>query len=84
MVDQLPISERQETAPQGDSSNNSNNEKDITYPPTPSRFSWKSLQQDVDLRHVDIPVVASCFTTGLTDSVTFNAWGAFVSMQTGM
>lgn len=49
-----------------------------------SRPSWLAeLKRDVSLKHTDIPVIASCFSSGLCDSSAFNAWNTFVSMQTG-
>ena len=49
------------------------------------RASWLTeLKRDVNLNHTDIPVIASCFSSGLCDSSAFNAWNTFVSMQTGM
>ncbi|OBT58679.1 hypothetical protein VE04_01086, partial [Pseudogymnoascus sp. 24MN13] len=49
-----------------------------------ARSSWLTeLKRDVSLNHTDIPVIASCFSSGLCDSSAFNAWNTFVSMQTG-
>ncbi|KFX96430.1 hypothetical protein O988_05318 [Pseudogymnoascus sp. VKM F-3808] len=49
-----------------------------------ARPSWLAeLKRDVSLNHTDIPVIASCFSSGLCDSSAFNAWNTFVSMQTG-
>ncbi|OBT97565.1 hypothetical protein VE01_04529 [Pseudogymnoascus verrucosus] len=49
-----------------------------------ARSSWLTeLKRDVNLNHTDIPVIASCFSSGLCDSSAFNAWNTFVSMQTG-
>ncbi|KAI0861905.1 DUF1275 domain protein [Xylaria cubensis] len=43
-----------------------------------SRFS-----DDLDPRFVYIPLLVCCFATGLTDGTLYNAYGTFVSMQTG-
>ncbi|KFY36222.1 hypothetical protein V494_05196 [Pseudogymnoascus sp. VKM F-4513 (FW-928)] len=52
--------------------------------PKAGRSSWLTeLKRDVSLNHTDIPVIASCFSSGLCDSSAFNAWNTFVSMQTG-
>ncbi|ROT41069.1 hypothetical protein SODALDRAFT_322278 [Sodiomyces alkalinus F11] len=53
----------------------------------PMRRPWLSrlsrLQDDVHPRHTDLPLFACSFTSGLCDSMTVNAAGTFVSMQTG-
>ncbi|TRX98318.1 hypothetical protein FHL15_000963 [Xylaria flabelliformis] len=43
-----------------------------------TRFS-----DDLDPRFVYIPLLVCCFATGLTDGTLYNAYGTFVSMQTG-
>ncbi|KAI0196084.1 DUF1275 domain protein [Xylaria flabelliformis] len=43
-----------------------------------TRFS-----DDLDPRLVYIPLLVCCFATGLTDGTLYNAYGTFVSMQTG-
>lgn len=43
-----------------------------------SRFS-----EDLDPRYVYLPLLLCCFVTGLTDGTLYNAYGTFVSMQTG-
>ncbi|OBT66922.1 hypothetical protein VE03_04191 [Pseudogymnoascus sp. 23342-1-I1] len=49
-----------------------------------ARTSWlEELKRDISLHHTDIPVIATCFSSGLCDSSTFNAWNTFVSMQSG-
>lgn len=41
------------------------------------------LRDDINPSHSDIPVLITCFVSGLCDSVAFNASSVFVSMQTG-
>ncbi|KAI1116887.1 DUF1275 domain protein [Nemania sp. NC0429] len=43
-----------------------------------SKFS-----DDLDPRFVYLPLLVCCFATGLTDGTLYNAYGTFVSMQTG-
>ncbi|KAK8187836.1 hypothetical protein HDK77DRAFT_380873 [Phyllosticta capitalensis] len=47
--------------------------------------SWRvsSIWAEIDTKHVDIPLLATCFCAGLTDSTLYNAFSTFVSMQTG-
>lgn len=51
------------------------------------RSCWQStlshLKAEVSLDHADVPIIACCYVSGLCDSSSFNAWGCFVSMQTG-
>ncbi|PFH59816.1 hypothetical protein XA68_11864 [Ophiocordyceps unilateralis] len=42
-----------------------------------------SILQDVDIRLAYVPLLACCFVSGLTDGTIYNAYGTFVSMQTG-
>ncbi|TID20656.1 hypothetical protein E6O75_ATG05420 [Venturia nashicola] len=41
------------------------------------------LSRDVKNSLTSIPILLCCFTAGLIDSSTFNAWGVFATMQTG-
>jgi hypothetical protein len=41
------------------------------------------LHEEIDPSHSDLPVLATCFVSGICDSVAFNASSVFVSMQTG-
>ncbi|KAI1378511.1 hypothetical protein F4677DRAFT_413613 [Hypoxylon crocopeplum] len=41
------------------------------------------LSDEVDSSLGSIPLLACCFATGLTDGTLYNAYGTFVSMQTG-
>ncbi|TWU73117.1 hypothetical protein ED733_000370 [Metarhizium rileyi] len=43
----------------------------------------KKLYQHVDLELAYLPMLACCFVSGLTDGTIYNAYGTFVSMQTG-
>ncbi|KFA64451.1 hypothetical protein S40285_01081 [Stachybotrys chlorohalonatus IBT 40285] len=54
--------------------------------PTPRRFlarTRKLLKDDVCRDWADLVLLLCYVTTGLLDSSSTNAWGAFVSMQTG-
>jgi Protein of unknown function (DUF1275) len=54
---------------------------------TPSDDSPLNLKdyfsQEIDGAHTSIYLLVSFFTSGLIDSVAFNAWSCFVGMQTG-
>ncbi|KAG8159366.1 hypothetical protein KVR01_011027 [Diaporthe batatas] len=41
------------------------------------------LREEINPSHSDLPVLATCFVSGICDSVAFNASSVFVSMQTG-
>lgn len=41
------------------------------------------LKDEVNGKHTSIYLLVSFFTSGLIDSVAFNAWACFVGMQTG-
>lgn len=41
------------------------------------------LREEIHPAHSDLPVLATCFVSGICDSVAFNASSVFVSMQTG-
>jgi Protein of unknown function (DUF1275) len=41
------------------------------------------LKEEVNGAHTSIFLLVSFFTSGLIDSVAFNAWSCFVGMQTG-
>ncbi|KAI9761496.1 MAG: hypothetical protein M4579_001006 [Chaenotheca gracillima] len=41
------------------------------------------VKAEIKLTHTDIPTLSCCFISGLIDSAVFNAFGIFVSMQTG-
>lgn len=41
------------------------------------------LREEINPVHSDLPVLATCFVSGICDSVAFNASSVFVSMQTG-
>lgn len=42
-----------------------------------------NLSRNVNNSLTSIPILLCCFTAGLIDSSTFNAWGVFSTMQTG-
>ncbi|KAI0895275.1 hypothetical protein F4806DRAFT_95111 [Annulohypoxylon nitens] len=47
-------------------------------------FSFTSqLTDEINSSLASIPLLACCFATGLTDGTLYNAYGTFVSMQTG-
>ncbi|KFY64957.1 hypothetical protein V496_02907 [Pseudogymnoascus sp. VKM F-4515 (FW-2607)] len=57
---------------------------DVQKRPPQRGTSWfEELKRDISLHHADIPLIATCFSSGLCDSSTFNAWNTFVSMQSG-
>jgi uncharacterized membrane protein YoaK (UPF0700 family) len=41
------------------------------------------LAQPISTRHASILLLVCCLISGLTDSVAYNAWSTFISMQTG-
>ncbi|RWA05897.1 hypothetical protein EKO27_g9203 [Xylaria grammica] len=42
-----------------------------------------TFSDELDPRFVYLPLLVCCFATGLTDGTLYNAYGTFVSMQTG-
>ncbi|KAK2589986.1 hypothetical protein QQS21_012340 [Conoideocrella luteorostrata] len=44
---------------------------------------WTKFSENVDLDLAYLPLLACCFVSGLTDGTIYNAYGTFVSMQTG-
>jgi hypothetical protein len=42
------------------------------------------LLKELDPRRADVILVLCGFVGGLVDGLSFNAWGSFSSMQTGM
>ncbi|KAM0798127.1 hypothetical protein BDR22DRAFT_899400 [Usnea florida] len=50
--------------------------------PTPDRFR-SHLRQEVTTSHADLIMLTCSFISGLVDSTIYNAYGTFVSMQTG-
>lgn len=60
-------------------------EKTSNLPPKPANLARLRLhlEGEVDTRWADIVMITCCFISGLMDSVSFNTWGCFVSMQTG-
>ncbi|KAI0525939.1 DUF1275 domain protein [Xylaria bambusicola] len=49
----------------------------------PKRSFLSRFSEDLDPRFVWAPLLVCCFATGLTDGTLYNAYGTFVSMQTG-
>ncbi|KAK7523362.1 DUF1275 domain protein [Phyllosticta citriasiana] len=47
------------------------------------RYWRHRVWAEIDTTHVDVPLLATCFCAGLTDSTVYNAFSTFVSMQTG-
>jgi len=43
----------------------------------------KLMSSSISLKHADLPLLVSCYVTGLIDAGAFNAWGIFMGMQTG-
>ncbi|KAK0659538.1 hypothetical protein DIS24_g3798 [Lasiodiplodia hormozganensis] len=43
----------------------------------------RRLKAELSTNHMDIPILACCLCSGLTDSTLYNAYSTFVSMQTG-
>ncbi|TGJ80994.1 hypothetical protein E0Z10_g7770 [Xylaria hypoxylon] len=64
-----------------DSSGNSSSEH-LQEKRARSSFLGK-FSDDLDPRFVYLPLLVCCFATGLTDGTLYNAYGTFVSMQTG-
>lgn len=44
----------------------------------------RHFRADIDTTNTDIPLLVCGFVGGLVDGLSFNAWGSFSSMQTGM
>ncbi|KAF4587136.1 DUF1275 domain protein [Ophiocordyceps camponoti-floridani] len=42
-----------------------------------------TILEDLDVRLAYLPLLVCCFVSGLTDGTIYNAYGTFVSMQTG-
>ena len=51
-------------------------------PPASDRLR-SHLRQEVNTDHADLIMLTCCFISGLVDSTIYNAYGTFVSMQTG-
>lgn len=48
-----------------------------------STFS-RHFRSEIDTTHTDVILVICGFVSGLVDGLSFNAWGNFSSMQTGI
>ncbi|GMF68335.1 unnamed protein product [Aspergillus oryzae] len=44
----------------------------------------RHFRTNIDTTHTDIVLIICGFVSGLVDGLSFNAWGSFASMQTGM
>ncbi|KAI0406105.1 DUF1275 domain protein [Xylaria palmicola] len=64
-----------------DSSGNSSSEH-LNEAKSPPGF-LRRFSDDLDPRLVYLPLLVCCLATGLTDGTLYNAYGTFVSMQTG-
>ncbi|KAI0396328.1 DUF1275 domain protein [Xylariaceae sp. FL0594] len=63
---------------------NNNSSEQLTKPESKSGyFNLKRFSDELDPRLVYLPLLVCCFATGLTDGTLYNAYGTFVSMQTG-
>ncbi|KKY25566.1 hypothetical protein UCDDS831_g02037 [Diplodia seriata] len=56
---------------------------DLPAKQRPSNSITRRLNAELSTNHVDIPLLACCLCSGLTDSTLYNAYSTFVSMQTG-
>lgn len=42
------------------------------------------LLSDVETQWADIPLIVCCYVGGIVDGLSYNSWGSFTNMQTGM
>ncbi|KAI8629039.1 DUF1275 domain protein [Xylariaceae sp. FL1651] len=70
--------EEKAATPASNGSSEQLNEPNYSKPSFVKRFS-----EELDPRLVYLPLLVCCFATGLTDGTLYNAYGTFVSMQTG-
>jgi uncharacterized membrane protein YoaK (UPF0700 family) len=64
--------------------NGTTNRPPPTPTPTPTLTRARAyLAQRVSTRHASILLLVCCLISGLIDSVAYNAWSTFISMQTG-
>ncbi|KAL9634688.1 MAG: hypothetical protein Q9164_003942 [Protoblastenia rupestris] len=75
----LPYSPTQETRPSPPS------DKSTQTPTPPNIFNrfLTHLAAEVTTSHADVLFLSCCFISGLVDSTIYDAYGTFVSMQTG-
>ena len=57
-------------------------DNDLEKPPTESQLRQR-LDADVDVNWADLILLGCFFCSGLIDSMAFNMYACFVSMQTG-
>ena len=48
------------------------------------RRLYDYLRQTIRVQNADLLLLACCFTTGLIDAGSYNAWSVFMGMQTGI
>ncbi|KAJ2990108.1 hypothetical protein NUW58_g3118 [Xylaria curta] len=76
--------DEEKAAPPKIGNNSSGNSSSENLQETKPRSSFLSkFSEDLDPRFVYLPLLVCCFATGLTDGTLYNAYGTFVSMQTG-
>ncbi|KAI0098195.1 DUF1275 domain protein [Nemania sp. FL0031] len=68
--------------PVNDSSGNNSSSEHLSEAKSRSTF-FDRFSEDLDPRYVYLPLLVCCLATGLTDGTLYNAYGTFVSMQTG-
>lgn len=60
----------------------------ITAEPSQSKITnWRTKrrwEEELSNRHADLLLLLCCLVSGLVDSTIYNAYGTFVSMQTGL
>ncbi|KAI9728085.1 MAG: hypothetical protein M1834_007801 [Cirrosporium novae-zelandiae] len=54
-----------------------------SVPPSYTQRFKDHMKGEVTRKGTDIVLIVCCFLSGLIDSVAFNGWGCFVSMQSG-
>lgn len=60
----------------------------ITAEPSQSKITngrtKRRWEEELSNRHADLLLLLCCLVSGLVDSTIYNAYGTFVSMQTGL
>lgn len=76
--------DEEKASPPNAGNNSSDNSSSENLNQTKARSSFlDKFSEDLDPRYVYLPLLLCCFVTGLTDGTLYNAYGTFVSMQTG-
>ena len=66
-------------------STGSNDDKALSQAAEPQPSRWKQhFTTDVDPVWADLLLILCFFISGIVDSVAFDVWACFASMQTGM